>query len=69
MQIKTIVSTDRRDFTAIYECESCGHTKRGYGYDDANFHENVIPAMTCDECGKSSDVQTSVATIPAGIVL
>lgn len=69
MQIKTIVSQSRRDFTAIYECESCGHTKRDYGYDDANFHENVIPAMKCDECGKSSGVQTSAAQIPAGVVL
>lgn len=69
MQIKTIVSRDRRDFTAIYECGHCGHTKRDYGYDDANFHENVIPAMVCEICGKSADAQTSRAIIPAGVVL
>ena len=69
MNIKTITDQHRRDFTAIYECEFCGHTKKSYGYDDANFHENVIPAMTCDGCGKASNRQTSTATIPAGVVL
>jgi hypothetical protein len=54
MKIKTIESQNRRDFTAIYECEHCGVTKRGYGYDDDNFHENVIPAMECEVCGKTA---------------
>ena len=52
MKVKEITSQCRRDFQAIYECEHCGHTKRGYGYDDANFHQNVIPKMECPECGK-----------------
>ena len=42
MKIKTIKSQSRRDFQAIYECEHCGATHEGYGYDDANFHNNVI---------------------------
>lgn len=50
MRIKEITSQNRRDFQAIYECESCGHEEKGYGYDDANFHENVIPKMTCTKC-------------------
>lgn len=54
MKIKKIVSQHRRDFQAIYECEHCGETTEGYGYDDANFHHNVIPNMTCKKCGKSS---------------
>ena len=54
MKIKTILNQSRRDFTAIYECESCGHTKNGYGYDDGNFHQNVIPAMKCEKCGEKS---------------
>lgn len=54
MKIKTIESQHRRDFTAIYECEHCGHTIRNRGYDDANFHENVIPAMPCEKCGKTA---------------
>jgi hypothetical protein len=52
MKIKEIVSQSRRDFTAIYECEHCGHTETGYGYDDDNFHRNVIPKMTCNKCQK-----------------
>ena len=69
MRIKQITDRSRRDFNAIYECESCGATRKGYGYDDANFHRNVIPAMKCERCGESSNVQTSTATIPAGVVL
>lgn len=52
MRIKTIVSQNRRDFTAVYECEWCDHTYRSYGYDDLRFHNTVIPAMTCPACGK-----------------
>jgi hypothetical protein len=54
MRIKQIVSQNRRDFTADYECEHCGHTERSYGYDDANFHENVIPKKECKACGKTA---------------
>ena len=54
MKIKEIKSQSRRDFTAVYVCEHCGHTENGYGYDDANFHDNVIPKMQCKECGKTS---------------
>jgi len=52
MKIKTIKSQSRRDFQAVYECEHCGHTHEGSGYDDANFHNNVIPDMECKQCGK-----------------
>lgn len=54
MKIKTILSQSRRDFTAVYECEHCGHTEEGYGYDDSNFHHNVIPNMECGSCGKKA---------------
>lgn len=54
MKIKKITSQSRRDFQAVYECEHCGHTSEGYGYDDANFHNNVIPSLRCKECGKKS---------------
>ena len=52
MKIKKIISQHRRDFTAIYECEHCGNTKEGYGYDDENYHKNVIPKKKCSKCGK-----------------
>lgn len=55
MKIKKILSQTRRDFTAIYECEYCGNQHEGYGYDDNNFHQNVIPDMKCKKCGKKAD--------------
>jgi len=54
MKIQKITSQSRRDFQAVYECEHCGATKNGYGYDDANFHQNVIPKMACGGCGKTA---------------
>ena len=56
MEIKQILSQIRRDFRAIYVCEHCGHEKESYGYDDTNFHANVIPNMKCEKCGKKSSV-------------
>lgn len=53
MKIKEVKHQNRRDFYADYECESCGHVQYGNGYDDRNFHDNVIPNMKCQECGKS----------------
>ena len=55
MRIKEITSQHRRDFRAIYECEHCGYKVEKRGYDDANFHNNVIPQMVCEECGKLAD--------------
>ena len=55
MKIKTILSQSRRDFTAMYECEHCGATYEGSGYDDTNFHNNVIPSYICKKCGKKAD--------------
>ena len=55
MKIKTIKSQYRRDFTAIYECEHCGHLEESSGYDDSYFHINVIPNMTCEKCLKKAD--------------
>ena len=52
MKIQKFESQSRRDFYAIYECEHCGNTERGSGYDDDHFHRNVIPAMKCAVCGK-----------------
>ncbi len=55
MKIIKKLNQNRRDFYAIYQCEHCGDEYEGSGYDDANFHENVIPAMKCEKCGKISD--------------
>jgi len=53
MKINYIISQHRRDFTALLECESCGsHEELNDGYDDDNYHRNVIPAMKCKKCGQ-----------------
>lgn len=69
MKIKQIISQHRRDFTAIYECQHCGHEERGSGYDDAYFHTQVIPGMKCSKCGKTGGEVTSAPTVPAHVVI
>lgn len=54
MKIKEILSQYRRDFNAIYVCEGCGAEEKRSGYDDENFHHNVIPNLICKNCGESS---------------
>ena len=54
MRIKEITTQNRRDFHAVYECDHCGAIEEGYGYDDANFHNIVIPKMPCKKCGKTA---------------
>lgn len=63
MRIKEITYQYRRDFKAMYECDHCGHEVEGSGYDDTNFHENVIPKFKCEECGKkASDTYRALTT-------
>lgn len=69
MRIKHKIRQSRRDFTAVYECEHCGATGEGSGYDDANFHHNVIPSWECAECGKKADGAWSNPDVPAGLVI
>lgn len=52
MKIKEIISQHRRDFRAIYVCEFCDFEIEQRGYDDENFHTNVIPTMVCPACGQ-----------------
>lgn len=53
MKITEYLSHHSNDFTATVECEHCGHTaKLTTGYDDAHYHNNVMPAMRCKACGK-----------------
>lgn len=54
MKIQKITSQHRRDFRAIYECEHCNDSYESSGYDDSNFHVNVIPAMKCEKCDKTA---------------
>lgn len=54
MKIKKIIHQHRRDFKAIFECEHCGYEEEKHGYDDNNFHVNVIPTMKCPKCEKTA---------------
>jgi len=69
MRIDHKVSQSRRDFTAVYVCEHCGHTLEGNGYDDAYFHGTVIPEMVCPVCGRAGAGQSSWPNVPEGVVL
>ena len=41
------------DIYAEFECEHCGNIQNNVsGYNDDNFHENVIPSWECKKCGK-----------------
>ena len=55
MKIEKIISQHRRDLIAIYVCEHCGDKHESTGYDDSNFHNNVIPSFKCVKCGKKAD--------------
>lgn len=58
MRIKEIISQHRRDFTAIYECEHCGHTHESKGYDDDYFHREVVPDMELLGVRKTDNLQS-----------
>ena len=56
MKIKKILTQHRRDFTAIMECEFCKEEEKlDTGYDDRNYHDNVIPDKKCKKCLKSTN--------------
>lgn len=55
MKMKNKLNQYRRDFAAVYECENCNEERTLSGYDDRNFHDNVIPSVKCRECGKSTN--------------
>jgi len=69
MKIKEIISQCRGDFMAIYICEHCGYEEEGDGYDDINFHQNVIPNRKCPKCGKKApdNYRPLTTKYPAGM--
>ena len=53
MKIKEVTFTMSNDFAADMECEHCGGVQKlTSGYNDGFYHQRVIPAMTCNACGK-----------------
>jgi len=56
MRIKEKKYQHRRDFEADFICEHCGNIEKDVsGYDDAYFHNEVIPTWKCKKCGKTAD--------------
>ncbi len=52
MKIHKHIDQIRNDFWCTYICEHCDHeTGKSTGYNDAHFHDNVIPAKHCPKCG------------------
>ena len=55
MKIIKFNSQRRRDFWADMQCEHCGYIEKNVsGYDDDNYHRNVIPEIKCKNCGKTA---------------
>lgn len=55
MIIENITSQTRRDFYADLICEFCNHKQKlTDGYDDDYYHQEVIPNICCEACGKST---------------
>lgn len=69
MKIKRTFNEHRYDFHADMECEHCGHIQTiTTGYNDAYYHQKVIPAMTCRKCGKNRSGDIPEQANPAGIL-
>ena len=51
MKIKEITDRIRNDIYGTLECEHCGATRKFVGYDDENYHKNVLPEFYCMKCG------------------
>ena len=63
-------SQHRRDFTGTLTCAHCGHQEElRDGYDDAFYHEQVIPNMECPRCGKTGGGVATAPDVPAHVVI
>ena len=71
MKIKETLYRNRRDFKALFECEHCGEITERWGYDDAYFHNSVIPEIECPKCGlkASDDYKPIIPRYPEGQVV
>lgn len=59
MKLIQTVWQHRYDFSGIAECEFCNSKQTLMnGYDDKNFHDNVIPAIKCLNCNKRTTKET-----------
>lgn len=54
MHLIKIENVRGRDFTGTLECEHCkAQAKLTSGYHDDHYHDKVIPAFHCDDCGRN----------------
>lgn len=52
MEILEITDQYGRDLYGKLKCEHCGSVEKlSGGYDDAYWHNNVLPARHCSNCG------------------
>lgn len=69
MHILKILSEHRSDFTAMLECEHCNNTQQLMsGYHDEFYHTQVVPAITCESCGKDRTGIIPAAKNDQGVV-
>lgn len=52
MKIISLKNSIGRDLYGMLQCEHCGaEQKLSGGYDDAHWHNRVLPALHCAACG------------------
>ena len=54
MKIIKGIYSNRNDYVAEFECEHCSYKMKAWGYSDDNFDNNVIPNVSCLNCGLDS---------------
>lgn len=60
MRIKNITFQLRNDFRAVLECEHCASTQElKSGYNDAYYHDKVLPTIKCNKCRKSREAEAA----------
>lgn len=70
MKIKSTHNWSRRDFSAILECDACGHEQEQKScYDDRNYYDNVIPKIACEKCGVKGTDDKPETKYPANLTI
>ncbi len=72
MKIKELLNQHNNDLRVTYECEHCGYetlknqpgTRDAYAYNDAYFWKEVIPYLTCPDCGNNRKGEKNNHAIP-----
>lgn len=66
MKITSLKSYTSRDLYGTLECEHCGTSdKLVGGYDDGHWHNKVLPAFHCQQCGKNRAGELRSAEVTA----